>query len=47
MAIFELFGELGIKFGEEVFCKMIEEPFMGYLNNTAAAVRVKGVEKSG
>jgi hypothetical protein len=47
MAIIELFGELGKKFGKDDFTKHIQSIFLGYLQNTAAAVRAKGVEKSG
>lgn len=47
MAVYELFGDLGIQFGQEQFSKNIEVYFMSYLNNTAAAVRQMGVKKSG
>lgn len=47
MAVFELFGNLGLHFGQEQFTKNIEQHFMSYLSNTAAAVRQMGVRKSG
>ena len=46
MAVYELVADLGFIFGKEVFCKSLQSIFMGYLTNTAASVREKGIEKS-
>lgn len=46
VAVIHLLGELGKLFGKDLFNKNIEQVFIKYLTNTAAAVRVKGVEKS-
>lgn len=46
MAVFELFAELAIIFGPEVYTKQISTHFMNYLSNSAASVRGMGIEKS-
>lgn len=47
MAIFELLGNLGLIFGMETFIQQIQPIFFGYMVNTAAAVRMKGIYLSG
>ena len=44
MACIELLGNISLEFGLQVFKKNLESVFMGYLTNTAAAVREQGVE---
>ena len=46
MGVFELIANLGLFLGREVFVKHLESIFMGYLVNTAAAVRQMGIAKS-
>jgi len=36
-------GELSLLFGKECYAKSFEEVFMGYLSNSAAAVRQEGI----
>jgi len=45
MAVFDLIGTLGVKFGKDIFIKFLSSIFMGYLHNTAASVRRMGIEK--
>lgn len=45
MGVIELVGDLAVKFGKDVFVKHLESIFMQYLTNTAAAVRLMGVQK--
>lgn len=47
MAIFELIGDFGVHFGQEVFQRSLENLFFTYLTNTAASVRKMGSQKSG
>ena len=46
MSVFELIGDLSLKFGKDIFLKSLEVIFMQYLNNSAAAVREMGIQKS-
>lgn len=46
MGVFELIGDLSLKFGKDTFVKSLETIFMQYLTNTAAAVRETGIEKA-
>lgn len=46
MAVFDLIAELGSLFGKDAYHKHLDSIFMGYLTNTAASVRNKGVEKA-
>ena len=46
MAVFKLIGELAIIYGKDICLKSLQQIFMGYLTNTAASVRVMGVEQS-
>ena len=46
MGVFELVADLSIIFGKESYNKHLAPIFMGYLTNTAAAVRQMGVQKS-
>jgi len=45
MSVFDLLADLAIQFGEQVYKSKLHSIFITYLNNTAAAVRHKGVEK--
>lgn len=44
MATIEFIGHASIKFKKECYHKHFEALFMGYLTNTAAAVRVEGIK---
>jgi len=46
MGVFELVGDLSLKFGKDTFIKHLENIFMQYLVNTAAAVRETGIAKA-
>lgn len=39
MAAVEFIGQLSVKFGKEMYTKSFESIFMGYITNSAAAVR--------
>ena len=47
MAVFELVADLGLLFGLQVFQQKLQTIFFSYLQNTAAAVREMGINKSG
>lgn len=47
MSVFELIADLGVIFGKSTFSQHLYSIFIGYLTNTAAAVRKVGIEKSG
>lgn len=45
--VFELYAFLGVEFGKDIFEKRgINDKFFTYLQNTAAAVRELGIQKS-
>jgi len=46
MGIFELIADLAVIFGKEIFISKLQSIFIGYLTNTAASVRQKGIQKS-
>jgi len=46
MAVFDLIADLGMLYGKDAYKKHLHTIFIGYLNNTAASVRNKGVEKA-
>jgi len=46
MAAVEFIGQLSVKFGKEMYTKSFESIFMGYITNSAAAVRQQGIKES-
>lgn len=46
MSVYELMAEIGKNFGEKVFAETLEELFLKFFNDKAAAVREMGVQKS-
>jgi len=43
MAAVEFIGHASVKFGKECYTKNFETIFMGYITNSAAAVRKEGI----
>jgi len=46
LSVYELMGEIGKTFGREAFTDTLEEIFLKYFNDKAAAVREVGYKKS-
>lgn len=46
LSVYELMGEIGKTFGRKAFSETLEDLFLNYFNDKAAAVREIGFKKS-
>jgi hypothetical protein len=46
MSVYELIGEIGLILGRQGFSETLEEIFLSYFSDKAAAIREMGIEKA-
>lgn len=46
MSVYDLIGEIGLILGRQDFSETLEDIFLSYFSDKAAAIREKGIEKS-
>mmetsp|Transcript_14221 Transcript_14221/g.12541 ORF Transcript_14221/g.12541 Transcript_14221/m.12541 type:complete len:92 (+) Transcript_14221:473-748(+) len=46
MSVYDLIGNIGLSLGRQGFGETLEEIFLSYFSDKAAAIREKGIEKA-